>query len=193
MDQWIGVVSAAAGATIALLGAGIGIIITRRSAKEAYAQKQEELFLKALDLLTGGTQRRNVGVAAITRFWRLEEYRPLTGSALIGSAIYLLTESNMDAQHELYNLERIMSLLVEPQLVPAKLANGYARLCRTLENVLARKVEISDSKAGLTVDAQQLVVWRDTLSRQLGTTRATDGQLEQALASPQVILTHDQS
>ena len=54
-----------------------------------------------------------MGIAAIGLFLEHERYHYRAMSALIGSAIYLLAESGQrDRRHELYNLSRIMDVLL---------------------------------------------------------------------------------
>jgi hypothetical protein len=79
-----------------------------------YRQKQEETFHNALDWMTKGTQRRNVGIAAIEGSWKRRRFRELSTPVLCGSAIYLLLYSQeVDSPHEFNNLERIMHLLTD--------------------------------------------------------------------------------
>jgi hypothetical protein len=106
IDPLSDVIGTLIGALIALIGTWVG---TRNSSRH----REHELFIQSLALLTGGSQTRNVGISAIGLFLEDERYYYRSRSALIGSAIYLLVESGQgDKRHELYNLSRIMDLLV---------------------------------------------------------------------------------
>jgi len=77
------------------------------------ARKKDELFYKALDFLGGGSQERNLGIAAIELYGTKKKHHALSVSLLIGSAIYLLKESKQkDAAHELNNLNRMMTFIL---------------------------------------------------------------------------------
>ena len=106
------VVGAAIGAVVGVVAAAITAYFARKSAEK---QRAVELFTTALDFLGGGSQRRNLGVAAIGMYWReFPQYTQLCVEMLVGSAIYLLTESKQkDASHEIFNLRRILDLLEE--------------------------------------------------------------------------------
>src|SRR5262249_11440003 len=94
-------------ALIGLIGAFLGTLINR-------AQRTDELFFKALDVLGGGSQVRNLGISAIEPYLKRRRHRPLCVSLLAGSAIYLLLASGQgEKEHKLYNLDRIMDLLLD--------------------------------------------------------------------------------
>lgn len=104
----VAVVGGLFGLLSALVGAWFAYRISRR-------KRADDLFSTALEFLGGGTQRRNLGIAAISLYRRqFPEYEDLCTEMLIGSAIYLLAESEQkDKTHELYNLHKIMGLLIE--------------------------------------------------------------------------------
>jgi hypothetical protein len=100
---------------IALIAAGtLGLMGGFLATSIQYKQRNDELFFKALDFLSGGSQNRNLGIAAIELSLKNKKHKALCVSLLIGSAIYLLRESKQkDAAHELNNLDRIMALLLK--------------------------------------------------------------------------------
>jgi hypothetical protein len=75
-----------------IIGALIGFVGGLVAARAAYQQKADELFFKALDFLGGGSQKRNLSVAAIELYWSNKRHRPVSVSLLIGSALYLLVQ-----------------------------------------------------------------------------------------------------
>jgi hypothetical protein len=78
-------------------------------------QKAHKLFPTSLVHSGGGSQERNLGISALEFYWKdYASEKQLIVPVLVGAAIYLLTESQQgDAQHERYNLKRIMRLLLE--------------------------------------------------------------------------------
>ena len=97
-----------------LLGALIGVLGTLVVQRYVIRQKAHELFLTSLEHLGGGSQERILGISALEFFWHdYKNERKLIIPILVGAAIYLLTESKQyDAEHERYNLKRIMHLLL---------------------------------------------------------------------------------
>lgn len=98
-----------------LLGALIGVLGTLVVQRYIIRQKAHELFLTSLEHLGGGSQERVLGISALEFYWKdYKNERRLIIPILVGAAIYLLTESKQDdAEHERYNLKRIMHLLLE--------------------------------------------------------------------------------
>ena len=73
--------------TGALIAAVVGLVTARITLR----RKSDELFLKGLGFLGGGSQKRNLGLSAMELYWVARpEQKKLCVSLLIGSAIYLL-------------------------------------------------------------------------------------------------------
>jgi hypothetical protein len=92
----------------------IGVAGTLVVQRYVIRQKAHELFLTSLEHLDGGSQEPNLGISALEFYWKdyASEVQLIVPS-LVGAAIYLLTESKQgEAQHERYNLKRIMRLLL---------------------------------------------------------------------------------
>ena len=145
--------------TATLLGALIGFIGGLVVARYQYRQKSDELFFKALDFLKGKTQARNLGIAAIELYWANRRHRALCTSLLVGTAIYLLLESNQRAKaHELNNLCRVMQLLLSDP--------------KTLESNIEQRKALSGAVAtamrghptGVLVPEDTLKQWASRLS-----------------------------
>lgn len=181
IDQGI----AALAAAIIVTAAGFfGGMITAK-------QKNDELLLLAIQHLCGGTQERNVGISAIELYWNKNRHRELCISMLIGSAIYLLGESKQkDAQHELYNLNRIMQfLLTKKKLYSAKhpVLIYYKSLDAAFNDALANiesnatketgenKQEVRP-KHGLWVNKVQLETWHKQLNLENQMSKPEEGQ-----------------
>ncbi len=128
-------------------------------ARAMYQQKSDELFFKALDFLGGGSQKRNLGIAAIELYWSNKRHRPISVSLLIGSAIYLLSESKQeDASHELHNLDRIMTHLLRPESFAATSKTQYSRLLAAVQ--AARSIV---RLRGLDVPPTHLAEWESKI------------------------------
>lgn len=147
----------------ALIGASLGLISAYISAKIssriALQKRSDDLFAIALEFMGGGTQRRNLGIAAITLYWQAyPQYKKLCSEMLIGSAIYLLTESKQkDASLEIFNLYRIMALLKD---ISSEIQDreGYNRLEKTVKE---RFLNYSPKPTrGLWIDKSDLENWQ---------------------------------
>jgi hypothetical protein len=153
------IIGAVIGGSFGVLGNLITAAIARRTAQR---KRADELFSTALNFLGGGTQRRNLGIAAITLYWRLfPEHKQLCVEMLIGSAIYLLNESKQeDKSHELFNLHRIMDLLQEMSIDGQK-GDGYKRL----EEVVGKRIQdfTQEPERGLWVTLDDLEDWKKNL------------------------------
>jgi hypothetical protein len=145
--------------TATIVGALVGFLGGLVVARSAYQQKSEELFFKALDFLGGGSQKRNLGVAAIELYWTNKRHRPVSVSLLIGSALYLLLESKQqDAAHELHNLERIMKILQRKEARLASSRTQYELLNAAVNTALIPK------PTGVTVPSVTLNAWSSALT-----------------------------
>ena len=140
-------------------------------------RSKQEMFVNALQWLGGGSQQRNVGLAIIEAnlspgWWEKQTQRLLGTNRmllriyvplLIGSAIYLLLESDHpDASHELYNLKRLMILLLRDPKQTEQFRCNFECL---RDAVVANKAGAED---GLDVPADCLKKWNDWLTTHLG-------------------------
>jgi hypothetical protein len=149
--------------TATILAAIVGFLGGLVVARATYQQKSDELFFKALDFLGGGSQKRNLGIAAIELYWSNKRHRPVSVSLLIGSAIYLLSESKQeDASHELHNLDRIMDRLLRLESFRVSSTAQYRRLLDAVQSA-----KLPNRVSGLDVPAEQLVGWEFKLREML--------------------------
>ena len=170
------IVGPVAGAFVALAGLVFATIVQISSDRRQRMQKTDELFLKALDFLGGGSQKRNLGISAIELYWADTRHKALVISLLIGSVIYLLSESEQkDAAHEQYNLRRMMRLItaVGPGNLRESLRGDYEALQEVLErkiksNASASQQEEEEEKAsGLFVKTTDLERWKSAITASL--------------------------
>jgi hypothetical protein len=174
MDQGI---SALLGALIGLLGGGIAVAIQWQQKNVELKQKDEELKQRdielrqkdnellfiAMEYLGGGSQKRNLGISAIELYWNTDQHRDLCISLLIGSAIYLLRESHQgDSEHELYNLSRIMTFLLDHTRLDTKLNAHYHQLLLSIEAAYHPK-----NDKNLKVKHDDLTLWKEKLQKYL--------------------------
>jgi len=149
-------------AIIGALAGGFGGFIT---AKLQFRQKSDELLLIALEYLGGGSQKRNVGISALELYWNNTRHKEVCLSLLIGSAIYLLRDSKQDDKGiELYNLQRIMTFILEKGALRKTLRGNYENLLKTV--IAAKTPKDNDS---LKVDPNDLTDWEKAIGKILNT------------------------
>ncbi len=160
------IIAAAVGAAAAGLGALAGWLGTYLTAKWQHRQKADHLFLTGLEFLGGGTQRRNLGIAAIKLSWRdYPDQQRLCLELLIGSAIYLISESKEKASsHEIYNLRRIMNLVLHEIPYDRGAADSYSDLRDALQKwkPAASRAE-KELDRGLHLDEADVEKWKEAL------------------------------
>ena len=103
----------------ALMGASIATFV-------GFVHNSRATFFQALEWLSGGTQRRSLGIATVEAVWRrrgsiwarvfgnYDYFRDLSIPILESAAVYLLLTKDQPLEaHEQRNLRRIMDLLLE--------------------------------------------------------------------------------
>jgi hypothetical protein len=144
---------AAATIIAGLIGFVGGLIV----AVYGFRQKADELFLAGLQYLEGGSQKRNLGIAAMELSWSSRRHRRVISPLLVGVASYLLLESGQkDAVHEIENLRRIMKLLTSHR---GRSSLGDEAKASLLD-ALKRKSRDPGTDPGLWVTSEQLDDWR---------------------------------
>lgn len=143
---------AAATVIAALIGFVGGLVV----AAFTFRQKADELFLAGLQYLEGGSQKRNLGIAALELSWSSRRHRAVIARLLVGVALYLLSESKQrDAAHEIENLGSIMRLLTSAEGRACLSADQRAILLQFLR----RRHGEAQISEGLWVKKQQLDDW----------------------------------
>ncbi len=159
----------------AVIAGLVGILVGLIAAGVQYRMKSDELFYKALDFLGGGSQVRNLGIAAIELSWNKRRFRPISTALLIGSALYLLLASKQEeAAHEVYNLGRIMKHLLHPDTYKVSTQAEYEQLLAALQKA-RRAAEARESGTGTTpgvsrgliLPKEELQKWENVLARML--------------------------
>ncbi len=142
-----------------------GILAITAYLERRDAQKHEVL-LQALEYLTGGSQKRSVGVALIEGLWEKGHpfYRVLL-PALINQSVYLLLETeSRDGRHQFHNWLRIMDLILrvprEPEL--------FEQYC-DISNALYQHIEAKEPlPRGLDIGKQAAQIWFEKINEHAG-------------------------
>lgn len=100
----VGLVAAASGFAAAAYS-------TKRSVDSARAGRLEEHLYDALKWFEGETQKRSVGLSVIEGNWAQESLHPTWRGVLVNQAVFLLSASKTDSEHERQNVRRILVLL----------------------------------------------------------------------------------
>jgi hypothetical protein len=172
-----------------VIGALIGVLGTLVLQRYVLHQKAHELFLTSLEHLGGGSQERSLGISALEFYWNdYKNERKLIIPILVGAAIYLLTESKQeDAEHERYNLKRIMHLLLERyrtnslHSVDSSEIECFRDLRRALYMWGPDKRAIMDEKKkikiyrGLKIDKEIVEDWKKKLEAKFPVLREQEG------------------
>lgn len=135
--------------------------------RERRSVRYEEVVLKSLEYFTGSSQRRNVGIAVVEGAWNEASHlRPVFVPLLVNQAVYLLEESGQgEARHEVENLERIMSLVLDSARQNDLPVATYEPLVRSIERRQAR----TQPGPGVSVEGSKLSRWHKALSTIGGT------------------------
>lgn len=121
-----------------------------------YKTASEANFYRALDWLSGGTQKRNLGIAAIEGTWHTRRTRRLSTSLLCASSVYLLLRSGAgDSADEVNNLHRIMQMLIGRAKVERSQEFHYRLLLKALEEKLE-----PGFTGGLKIPAETVGEWK---------------------------------
>ncbi|GCL62593.1 hypothetical protein [Pseudaquabacterium pictum] len=147
-----------ADATATILGALIGFLGGLIVARYTFRQKADELFLSGLQYLAGGSQQRNLGIAALRLAWESKRHQKHIAPLVVGSAIYLLQESKQeDAAHEVNNLQRLMKLVFDAKREGALTDEDRASVVTAIE----AKLKIGPRNSpGLFVKEEDLKTWQ---------------------------------
>ena len=149
-------------ATVALVTGLLGIAVGWWVSDKEHRQKNDELFLQALQYLSGGSQNRNLGISAIELYQVTRRHRQLCNTLLTGSAIYLLNVSKQKtAAHELFNLKRIMAMLLDTEH-PADVPEIHLRgLKASLDTAIALipSRNTANPPRGVHADPVELTEW----------------------------------
>jgi hypothetical protein len=159
---------------VALVVALGGWVLAGVTAWLSYKTSSDQNFYHALDWLSGGTQKRNLGIAAIEASWHTRRFRRLSAPLLCNSAIYLLLRSDSaDSPNELSNLYRMMAMVTNVVRIPQEQELHY----RMLSDALGEKLSPGFS-GGLEIPASQLSQWQTQVASVAGRRRSARSRPE---------------
>jgi len=166
-EQQAIIIAALIGVIGTILGFAGGLIVARYTIR----QKADELFLDGLQYLGGGSQVRNLGIAALDLAWESERHRKYITPLIVGSALYLLLESRRkDAAHEIYNLRRLVKLLIAAKNSGDLSLEDEQTLCQAIDTKLSAQADENlaaklDKHTGLVLDVSDLTTWQSQLGK----------------------------
>jgi hypothetical protein len=98
---------------VALASSAVAIVLAVASVFERYYRQRQETLIHALEYLTGGSQKRSVGIALIEGLWYKghPNHRAII-PALTNQAVYLLLETESKGRHQFHSWVRIMNLIL---------------------------------------------------------------------------------
>ena len=150
-------------AAATVIAALIGFIGGLVAARYTFRQKADELFLSGLQHLGGGSQERNLGIAALDLAWESRRHRKHIAPLLVGSAVYLLLESKQDdAAHEVHNLRRLIKLIVAAKRSGSLGSEDEETLLHAINRKLSNG---ADKRPGLLLADSDLDTWRDQITK----------------------------
>lgn len=135
----------------------VAIVLAITGYLERRAHKTEETLLRALEHLTGGSQKRSVGIALIEGLWHKgEPYHRAVLPALVNQAVYLLLETKSGSgRHQFHSWSRIMDLILrvppEPEL--------HTHFCELAEALRERATDQEDRESGLVMTSSTARSW----------------------------------
>lgn len=116
--KWI---IASGGWLVAVLSVWIGYL-------ERQKAREEQSLQETLSYFTGGTQKRNVGIALVEGVWQSKpQYMNILVPVITNQIVYLLTTTNSkDEIHELRNLNRLLSIFMKTDSVRYKFPSCHS-------------------------------------------------------------------
>lgn len=131
---------------VAATSAIVAITLAITTFLERVRHQKEQTLLRALECLTGGSQKRSVGIALIEGLWHKgHPYHRAILPALTNQAVYLLLETESSGRHQFHNWLRIMELILRPPAAP----EFHGLYCELSEALSERASEDHSRKKGL--------------------------------------------
>ena len=147
-------------ATTSIIVAGssalVAITLAVTTFLERRQQQKEQTLLRALECLTGGSQKRSVGIAMIEGLWyKGHPYHRAILPALTNQAIYLLLETPSSGRSQFHNWLRIMELILRPPAAP----EFHDLYCELSEALRERATEDETPNEGLQITPTTSKLW----------------------------------
>jgi hypothetical protein len=150
---------------VALTSSIVAIVLAVANVYERYYRQRQDTLIHALEYLTGGSQKRSVGIALIEGLWYKghPNHRAIV-PALTNQAVYLLLETESKGRHQFHSWVRIMNLILR---VPAEpfLRDFYFELIEALER---RSESEDDISAGVDISSEAARSWSKRIREHAG-------------------------
>lgn len=146
----------------ALSSSAVAIVLAVSGLIERRSERNRETLLKALEHLTGGTQKRSVGIALIEGLWyNGHPFHRAIMPALVNQAVYLLLETESGGhRHQIHNWLRIMDLIL--RVPPEK--EFHTLYCELADALTVRSEEKQMPAAGIAISPPTAQLWLQKLS-----------------------------
>jgi hypothetical protein len=155
-NAWASAIAAISSSVVAIILAVTGLIERRKDSKR-------ETMLNALEHLTGGSQKRSVGIALIEGLWC--DGHPFDRAilpALVNQALYLLLETESGGgRHQVHNWLRIMNLIMR---VPAR-KEFHQLYCELADALRCRTEETEMPSVGVQIATPTSAAWLKKISK----------------------------
>jgi hypothetical protein len=150
---------------VALASSAVAIVLAVASVYERYYRQRQETLIHALEYLTGGSQKRSVGIALIEGLWyRGHPNHRAIVPALTNQAVYLLLETESKGRHQFHSWVRIMNLILRVPPEPF-LRDFYIELIEALD----RRSEPDDHlHSGLDISFPTARLWSKKVREHAG-------------------------
>jgi hypothetical protein len=146
----------------ALSSSAVAIVLAVSGFVERRNDRKRETMLNALEHLTGGSQKRSVGIALIEGLWY--DRRPFDRAilpALVNQALYLLFETRSGGRrHQIHNWIRIMNLILR---VPPK-REFHELYCELADALQRRSEEAAMPNVGIEIAPPTSKLWLKKIS-----------------------------
>ncbi len=152
---------------VAISSSAVAIVLAVANVYERYWRERQQTLIHALEYLTGGSQKRSIGIAPIEGLWYKghPNHRAII-PALTNQAVYLLLETDSKGRHQFHNWLRIMDLILR---VPADQSfhNFYIELIEALD---ARSEANGDAPTGINISPPTARLWSKKVREHAGIT-----------------------
>jgi len=150
---------------VALSSSSVAIVLAVANVYERYYRERQQTLIHALEYLTGGSQKRNVGIALIEGLWYKghPNHRAII-PALTNQAVYLLLEAESKGRHQFHSWVRIMNLILRVPPEPI-FRDFYIDLIEALD----RRAEANDEvSTGLDISSSTAHLWANKMREHAG-------------------------
>jgi hypothetical protein len=146
----------------ALSSSAVAIVLAISGLIERRSDRKRETMLNALEHLTGGAQKRSVGIALIEGLWyNGHPFHRAILPALVNQAVYLLFETERGARRDqIHSWIRIMKLIL--RVPPDK--EFHDLYCELADALQTRSEEQEMPESGVQIPPPTSKLWLEKLA-----------------------------